>query len=511
MSRRKKPRYPVAASATATIDQPSAVNYSGWGWSGYAGANQTEARGQVHYPELDTRRELDQWSRLELIRKIRFLVRNEGVIRGFVKNAPRFVGLRTPRATTSDVEWNREVNRRFLDRFSVPGVFDISGKFTFWTAQPMILRAGFTDGELLTALSASEAGRAMFAFYESHQLANPKDAGKEWQDGVLANKHGRHLYYGLRDGASGDGVRLSARDTHYFGYFESPGHPRAVPPLAHAVNHMLDRMEIRADTKTGIKGASLASMVREMEANAPGGKAKDGLPGILSSVRAPNGGDYGTAKVWAGGQVIDLPPGVTAKILHDDRPSANQMEMMDSLVRDAALGFGLPPEVLYQMQRLTGPGVRLVLDLADSWIRDQQEHLDGWVSLVWSYFIAREIRHGGLRFPKDERWWSHKISGSRNLTIDRSKEMKSRLDVLESGLDTAENFCEEFFGADADDVDDAHLARMAARMEKCAALGIPYDRAFPPRQGAAAPAAAAAEEQDDDAADRPETPAEEDA
>lgn len=498
MSRRKKPRYPAASAATtATIDQPSAVSYTGWGFSGYAGANQTEARGQVHYPELDTRKELDSWSRTELIRKIRFLVRNEGVIRGFVKNAPRFVGLRTPRGATTDKDWNREVNQRFLDRFSTPGVFDVAGKFTFWTAQPMLLRSAFTDGEALTALTASESDRAMFAFYESHQLANPKDGGKEWQEGVLANKHGRHLYYGLRDGASGNGIRLSARDTHYFGYFESPGHVRAVPPLAHAVNHMLDRMEVRADTKTGIKGSSLASMVREMEASAPGGKAKDGLPGILGTTRAPNGGDYGTAKVWAGGQVLDLPPGVTAKILHDDRPSPNQMDFMDSLVRDAALGFGLPPEVLYQMQKMTGPGIRFVMDVADSWIRDQQEHLDGWVSLVWTYFVAREIKYGGLRRPTDPRWWSHAISGTRNLTIDRSKEMKARMDAVDSGFDTAENFCEEMFGTDADHVDDARLTRIQARMAKCEELGIPYDRAFPPRQGAAAPAAAMEEDTPD--------------
>jgi hypothetical protein len=244
-------------------------------------------------------------------------------------------------------------------------------------------------------------------------------------------------------------------------------------------------MEIRSNTEEQIKGASLSALAREAESPS-GGKSKDGLPGVIRTVEGANGGTYQQAVVGYSGLVMDVPAGMKAKILHDERPSPNQMALMESLVEDAAIGYGLPPEVIYKMSKLTGPGVRMVLDLAESWVKDEQEELTSWAERVWIYTIAKEIKYGGLRMPKDGVWWRVGFKRGRSLTIDRSKEMKSRMEAVEGGYDTAENFCEEFFGMDADEVDDAHIARVASRMEKCKAQGVPYEVAYPPRQGAAA-------------------------
>lgn len=470
----------AGAAMEAAPMQPSA--FIG-GWSGYAGANWSEKRGLVHWPTMDSRQELDSWSRSELVRRIRFLVGNEGVLKGFVKNAPRFVGYLTPAPLSSDKEWIKEAKARFWDRCGNAAAFDVGGKFHYWTAQQMLLGTKFVDGDNLTALTETAGRRAQFAFYEAHQFKTPKQGGERWTDGVMVDAHGRHLAYGL-SGEKGAVSVLSARDVFYMGDFERPGHPRAVPPLAHAPNHLLDRMEIRSNTKEQIKGASLTALARESD-RPEGGKNTTGLPGVLRSTEAGNGGTYAQAVVGYSGQVVDFPPGVKGKILHDERPSPNQMEFMDSLVEDVALGFGLPPAVIYKMSKLTGPGVRMVLDLADAWIKQQQEELWKWCERVWVYTIAKEIKYGGLRMPKDGVWWRVGFKRGRSLTIDRSKEMKTRMEAVEGGYDTAENFCEEFFGMDADEVDDAHIARVQARMEKCKAAGVPYEVAYPPRQGAA--------------------------
>lgn len=453
------------------------------------------SRGLVNWPTLESKDELDGWSRSELIRKIRFLAANEGRIKGVCRNAPRFVGYLTPRPISEDKEWLREAKARFWDRCGHAGAFDVAGKFHFWTAQSVLLGLKYEDGDNLTVLSETAGKRAQFAFYEAHQLKNPKDAGERWGDGVMIDPRGRHLAYGLA-GDKGVVSVVSARDAIYMGNFTRPGHPRAVPPLAHAVNHSLDRMEVRSNTKKAIKVASEFGAVRQ-SSNASVPRSHQGIsgpPSYEARTRAGNT-DAGepatvteiveTSAVFAPGQIPRLASGEELKILHDSRPSPNQMEFMDSLMEDVAIGFGLPPEVICKMSKLTGPGVRMVLDLADAWIKQEQEELLKWCERVWIYTIAKEIKYGGLRMPKDGVWWRVGFKRGRSLTIDRSKEMKSRMEAVESGYDTAENFCEEFFGMDADEVDDSHIARVKSRMEKCEKAGVPYEVAYPPRQGAA--------------------------
>jgi hypothetical protein len=491
MARTKKKRVRLREAAAVAPQQPAGF------FSGFDGASWSHDRGDVWWPTLETRDELDSYSRTELLRKIRWLHANVGIFRGFINNAADLIGWLTPAAATTDAEWNKRATAAFEDRCGTAAAFDVRGKFDFWTAQPMLNRCSLKDGDLLTVLTESSTRAAMVGFYESHQIVSPKDPAGTWQDGILTDPLGRHLSYGIRDGRRDTVVPVSARDAIYYGEFDSPGHTRVVPKLAHAITTGMDITEIRALVKGGIKTSHLFGAVRQASSpTVP--RSRQGLagaPGYESRTRAGNtaAGEAATvtekfeiSNVWGGNQIPRLPSGEELKILHDSRPAQNQMDFMEILARDMSIGYGLDLEVTWQVAGLTGPSVRFVLDKADRWIRNRQANLENWCRRVWVYAIAKEIKAGRLPRPSDPRWWQVNFIPQRNLTIDRGRDLRGRMEAVAAGYDSEDNFCEEMFGTTATAVRRAHIYGTKEKMDICAEAGVPFEVAYPPKAGTAA-------------------------
>lgn len=462
--------------------------------SGYDGANASMNRGYIVWPTNDTRLELDSFSRYELQRRIRYLFANAGFLRGFVRNSATLVGWVKPQARSGKREWNRKQEMLFRKRTKLAVNFDRAGKFNFRKAQLMIQRRKRVDGDILTVLTTNDERTApAVAFYEAHQLANPKDGGDAWRDGVKIGQGGRHLAYGLK-GDDGKVTVVPASSVIYFGAFDSPGHPRAISPFAHAVNHSTDITEIRADTKKNIKAAAQVGLAAYTEAGAPQTKAKDGMPGVLAKqrVQVSDGaggtteGQMETRRIYSGSTIADLPPGKRLEVLHDARPSPNQMAFSDELIRDIAVGFGLPPEIIWKMINLTGPGVRFVMDYASRWIEEEQDELAEWAERVWLYFTAWEIAHGHLELPGgDADWMEVEFLPQRDLTIDRGKEGKLDLEILDRGLGTEADFHRKMSGKDFEEQTTRHIEEVSFKLKECERLGVDFEKAYPPRAGAA--------------------------
>jgi len=474
-----------------------------FGWSGYAGANQSEARGMVNWPTLDSSKELDSWSRSELCRKLAWLYANNGIFKGFIDTSADLMGWLTPQALTDDEEWNEEVEQRYRDWCGTENVFDVAGKFNFKTAQPMLARAALSMGDVFTVLTETATRRAQFAFYEGYQLANPKDASERWRDGVCEETPGgRHLAYGFRDGKTGNVKVIPAKDVIYTGEFGKPGHPRAVPRLAHAINDGLDITEINGFTKKAIKTAALFGIVRQVNnPNVP--RSHMGIAGApAQEVRTRAGNTaagepetvterFETSGVFQDGQIPRLPTGEEAKILHDSRPHPNQQAFKADLIRQISVGYGLAPEVVWQMAGLTGPGVRFELDKAGRWVDMRRlALLFPWNRTVYLYWLAKEMKYGGLRMPqakagKPVRWWAHDYVAQRDLTIDRGKEGKQRMDAIDAGLGTWASWYQEMEGKDWQGPIRQRVKEVKFAKEECAAAGLEYEEVFKPRQGTA--------------------------
>lgn len=482
-------------------------------WSGYQGASDSTDRGSIFWPTTDTRLELDSFSRAELLRRIHWLKAHFGFVRGLIRNSADLVGWSTPQAQSGDDEWDDEAEERFRDVTGEAGAFDVAGKFDFDTAQPMLMRAAFTDSQVFTVMTKWEGtGAARFAFYEASQLRNPKDAGKDWVDGIRISRSRRHLAYGFHDSATDTVVVVPAAMVIYFGEFDSPGQDMPVPPLAHAVNHSIDITEVWGFLKKSIKTSSLSGAVIERDANAQPPRGRQGMPGAATTVTNAAGEKFQQANVWDGGQIASLEPGAKMKILADARPPAEQRQFTLDLIRDISTGFGLPPEVVWEMGRMTGPGIRFVMDFAGNWIRCRQKRQKVWAKKVWRYVIACEIAAGRLglpqapaakpssRKPPAPKWWAVSFTSQRLLTIDRGKESRARLDELDAGVGTLSDW-EEFDGRDWKERGKQRIREVSYLDAECREAGLAYEKVFPPRQGAAkadasAPAPTPAEESD---------------
>jgi capsid protein len=498
MAKRRKNK---RSSAPKPATQAEAVEPQSFAFgSSYDGANWSERRGYVDWSTLDTRIELDSFSRQELIRRVRWLTKNVGFMKGIVNGLSDLVGYLMPQARTGDEEWNAAAEVNYNARAGTPLVFDASGKFDVYDAQLLQTRSWLRDGELLTALTETPTGGARVAFYEAHRLANPKESGPTWLDGVQANNMGRHVRYGL---SSQDGrVRqLDARDVIYFGDWQSCGHHRSVPPLAHAVNHAIDITEVWADTKHAIKTAGLFGAYLT-NSDEKGSRERPGLGHNMVAKKNSEGDAFNSAEVWAGGGgggVPDLPKGKDFKILHDARPHPNIRDLIRDLIRDIALGTGCPPEIIWELSGLNGPGVRFLMERLDRWIAARQKPLRAWASRHYIYHLAKEMKAGRLRPCRDERWWKVAWIGQKSMTIDRSRD-KDQLDLYDGGMTTLSDFYAQRGKDWEEQVKQKILERKTIR-EECRAQGVDPDEVFRPRQGAAVSGETTTNTQDDETDD----------
>ena len=500
MSKNRRRRR-VNQASTALIDVPAeAVSYGPQDlamFSGFSGANYSPDRGMIYWPSLDTRQPLDSFSRDELIRRIRWLCENEGFIKAIPRNAADLVGYQTPQATTPDEEWNKLAEESWRDSCMTPEVFDHGGKYDYEDAQLMLKRKRYKDGDIITVLTEHPNGRAKVAFYEAHQLRSPQNPPtyQKWKDGILVGSGGKHLAYGVLDPDNDKVTVIPARDVIYSGQFDEPGNIRAIPPLAHAVNHAIDITEVWANLKKAIKASSLFAAVRELDAGAPPPRGRQGLTGPTSTQETNTSGqNVEVNATWNGGQIPRLPSGEKMKILQDERPHPNVRDFVRDLIRDICVGFGgLQSEVIWEMGRLTGPGVRFILDTADRWIKAQQRIDRRWCKRVWVYYIAKEIKSGRLRAPLNEdgtpaRWWTVGFTAQRNLTIDRAKESKSRREEIDAGLGTWSGW-DDIDGRFWQDRVDQRIREFDYATRKSAAKGYQYDQIFRPAAGSTAPPA----------------------
>ncbi len=504
---RKKNRYGNRQSGTPAVAENPGSPAIGRGaapmeamFSGYAGANFSKRRASVRWPTLDTRHELNGFARSELVRRVRWLYANVGLAKRLIKGLAEMVGYLSPQPKTSDTEWNKLMLADFNNSCGSKEVFDHSGKFDFYTAQPLLTRSWLRDGDMLTVMTESKAGRAMFAFFEGHQLQSPSKGEGNWREGVLTNDSGRHLAYGLaRD--SGEPLMVSAKNAIYFGEFDSVGHGRAVPPLAHAVNHVVDITEIWADVKGAIKVNSLSGVVRTQKDAAGEYRGAQGLVGAVKKKPDGNGGTMRTEEVWGGSQIPRLAPGEDLKVISDPRPEQNQRDQIMDLIRDISWGTGLPPEVIWHMAGLSGPGVRFILELADRWIKSRQDYLEDWCRLVWVRHCALAMKNGRVRKCKDPEWWRCEYRPQKSMTIDRGRDGKQRREEMDSGMGTWEDWFTETDGADWQDKIQQRVNEIKKAREMCEEAGLKYEDVFPPKQGAAAKAGEAEAKAPDDQAD----------
>jgi len=159
MSRRTRraSKQPAAAPSPGVLDGPQSVAAVRFASSGFEGANFSTRRGYIYFPTLETRREVDSYSRLELIRRARWLKRNTGFAKRCINAISNMVGFLTPRPLTSDREWNAAAEKLWRTRACSATTFDLSRRFNANSYQPLLTRTRLLDGDVLSVFTQGAA------------------------------------------------------------------------------------------------------------------------------------------------------------------------------------------------------------------------------------------------------------------------------------------------------------------------------------------------------------------
>lgn len=412
-----------------------------WGTNGFAGAATTRSRGFIYFPELDTRKEINAYTRVELMRRARWMYANLGFVKRILNGIPSMVvgtGLQ-PQPFTDDKEWNDLALRAFERRASSKVTFDVASKFNFAESQRAVTRWRLRDGDCSVALTESQAKRAQFAFYEAHQMGDKaRDDG--WLDGVKCDRLGGAIAYRLL----GDGdayADIPARDLIFLCDYERAGQNRGLTCLHAAVNHLLDTTEIFSFLKQGIKSSNRVGYYLADKGGPQPNVA--GQMGHRQQITTGDGNSITVEKVYGdGGEVPKVPGGKELRLLADNRPSPNTLGFVDYLLRDIAWGTGFSVDLLWNISALGGANTRFVMADAQGRIDEEQQWLvDNYCTRVWIYTIAKEMKYGGLRRCTDPEWmfkigW---IPPARR-TVDFGKDGKLHLEQMKQGMLTFRRF-----------------------------------------------------------------------
>ncbi len=451
------------------------------GGGGYDAVAPSTMRGYIYWPQLDTRKEVSSFTRIEIMKRGRALCANMGLPAHIIEGLADLLGYLTPLGLTGDAEWNREANANFRDSQEEPEVFDASGKFGFSEYQNHLNQGAFRDGDLLPVLTESATGRARVATYEAHQVATPYGSPSSldgWMDGVRLNRFNKHMAYSLVDPADRTrAVTVNARDAIYYGHFRKQGHVRPVSILHGAINHLVDMAEIVRDVKYGIKVRNQIPLSLETEAGSnsfTAGSTQALVGNVLSKSTATTdaNGAASTVEVKAeqvlyGGNIPRLGPGQSLKAIIDAAPHPNQLALLDWMVRDISWGCGLPPEILWDINSLRGANNRLLSSMLQRWIGARLMRQRYFVRRFWVYHCAKEMKAGRLRECRDPQWWKVAMLPQASLTADKGKEGKLNIDLVANRMMSLQDYfaLEGKFWLD-------ELRQLSAEEKECRELGL---------------------------------------
>jgi len=451
-SRRGSNHSPAASIISAPSAEVNPVLSAGGG-QGYDAVSASTMRGMIYWPQLDTKKEINPQTHREILRRARALTENIGLAGHIIECMADLIGYLTPMATTGDSEWNALANENFRLKQSIPDVFDASGKFSFWEYQLKLDESAFRDGDVLPVLTQTTSGTARIATYEAHQINNPygtANGSDGWTLGVQTNRFNRHLRYSITDPNDRTAVRtISASDCIYYGHFKKIGHVRPVSILRAAINHLIDIGEIVRDVKYGIKIRNQIPLTVESALGTNfQSNATQSIVGQIRSKSVPTTDGEGNAatskinyeEIMTGGNIPRLLPGQSLKALIDASPHPNQLALLDWMVRDISWGCGLPPEIVWNMEKLRGANNRLLNSKLQRWIGARLLHKKNFVRRFWVYHVAKEMKAGRLPECRDPEWWKVAMLPQGSITADRGREGKLNIDLVANNMMSLQDF-----------------------------------------------------------------------
>lgn len=464
---------------------------------------------------LTGEKEFTTYNRMNTLRKFRACAANLGLIRAMQDKVGRYAVGRGlfPIPQTRDTPWNIATSQRFDEWASNPNVCDTARMMTFWEMQKWNAETYFGEGETFNGMvNSKKVGAPQIQLFDNGEVEfwpgyggvpGGANGGEIWWDGCRMNADGTIGAYSIRTQDGGGYVDVDSRNMIHVAKRLRPNQVRGLSPFAPCINCALDIMDTKGLEIATRKLHSFLAMVIRKETGP--GIGAGGLTGQLQSLlNVTPTGDQGSQvevtnaigeNIYAGGAIKHLGVNEQLQVLTSTRETANIVEFLNWLMRDLAVGAGLPIELIWNMADLGGANSRIVLS-DGQWFFDsiQDKINDCFNYRVWVWWLSVMIDNGEIKPPDDPEWWKVSWMGPPKLTADAGRAMTAEIAALEAGFGT----WEDYYAARGQNwkpkttqriVEVAYSFNEATRLKPAAFTGDNmawYSLVYPPKAGAAA-------------------------
>ena len=371
----------------------------------------------------DSSLDLSEWTRTELLKLARHMYRNVGLIKGAVDSIAAYSvgpGLR-PQYRGTDTEFGKLAEQYWRD--VVAPNPEVTGRMTWTDLLLALSRSIDVDGDVFVIMT----DKGKLQVVEGHRVCEGDNY--ESTDGVFLGKMGEPTAYLLE---LGDTYRkINADLVIHLMEMERPDQIRGGSNLARALNHVRDLKLLGEFEKDALKlQGSIAAVITSNE-----GDALANSGGFFGNIQPADTGDNSIAReqITSSATIPRLAPGEKIEMVAPNRPNNGFEPFAKFLIRDVAMGLGLPIEFVYDPASVGGAGMRFIVAKAQRRFEQRQRLLvDRFCNRSWAYFIGRAIANGDLPPAEDYRKVSWQTPKS--LTVDAGREEMQARESYKAGL-----------------------------------------------------------------------------
>jgi capsid protein len=366
------------------------------------------------------------WERRQLIDASRFLYTNDGVVKGAIDDLARYSFPLKPQANTDNPDWNNLAESYFETWSSYYA--DVKNRLHFGDLQRLASIQLDRDGDVGILFVKKKGGGLCVQIIESDKIiSHPKS--QNYPSGVRYDAEGKPMSFCIREDNKNGFRIIPASSMLLLLEPERADQIRGLSALVHAVGHIRDKRDILGFEKQGVKNLASISAVLESDYEEPEEDAWG-----LTEEEVVNGDtttDVTLAQMQSGAVPV-LRKGEKLNSLNQNRPSPTFQGFLEFLVREFAVGMGLPFEFVWDTHGLTGPSQRFVMGKAQRKFSERQRLFYPFIRKSWQMVIDDGINQG--RIPKQKGWNKIRIQTPAKLTIDVGREAQQEREDVKMGL-----------------------------------------------------------------------------
>jgi capsid protein len=386
-------------------------------------------------PPSDFKLEMNESTRLELVRLSRWLEKNNGFYKQMIRdNALYGVGNGiTLQCIGGDGDWQSIVETEWEQESVSP---EVTGRFSLLESVIIICETIDRDGEIFV-IKTVENEQPKFQIVETHRVSTPvKLIGrKDVIDGIQYNKVGRPLAYFVEQANGHERIPAASMMHIYDPEHASAG--RAYPPHQHAISNLRDEMDLLSFEKLAAKDNSRVSRILQTADPTP----DIGDVGLGTPTNGPmNQTQPEVLSRSLGGVTAVLAPNEKLIEHTPARPTAAFNGFIEHLRRDSIMG-GMPYEFVADPNKLGGSSARLVIAKAGRYIQRRQNVLiQRFLTPYFIFWCGTKIANGSL--PSAKNWWRTDWQPPKPVTVDNGRDSANNREDIKMGLRTPQ----EVFG-----------------------------------------------------------------